>query len=357
MEFTVDVATLRPEVNLLNGIAEKKAGVAALATLLIEASDEGVRLTGTDLDTTLTTHVEASVKTGGSVCIPAQKLCDIVRSLDKGKLTIKQEANNWVRITCNTSKFRVHGLSTEHFPEIEKIEGDSIELDAKTFTSMVSKTAFAISPETTRYVLAGANLEVGDGKVRLVTTDGHRLAVSEHDIESDHEFAVLIPKRALSEAVRMTEGSIKIVNGKNHISFESADRVMTSRKLNGSFPDYRAAIPKNNSLTLTMKSDELSRALKRVAISADDLNHSVKMSISEKKLTLSSSTDGESEETLEIQAAGVPDGGATVHLNWKYMCDFLGVTEKVTLRLGDATSPVEVKEKDSTYIQVPLREA
>lgn len=356
MEFTVDVATLRPEVNLLNGIAEKKAGVAALATLLIEASDEGVRLTGTDLDTTLNTRIDADVKTGGSVCIPAQKLCDIVRSLDKGKMTIKQEANNWVRITCNTSKFRVQGLSTEHFPEIEDVEGDSIEMDGKSFASMVSSTSFAITNEPSRFVLCGANLEIADGKAKMVATDGHRLALCEVDCESEEDFQVLIPKRALSEAVRMAGKTLKIVNGKNHISFESDERLMTSRKLTGAFPDYRAALPKDNSLKFSVKSEDLSRALKRVAISADDFNHSVKFAISEKNLVMTSADDGESEETLAIKAEGVPDGGGKVNLNWKYLCDFLAVTDSVTLSIGESNSPVEVKGGHSTYIQVPLRE-
>lgn len=358
MEFTLDVATLRQEVNLLQGIAEKKAGVAALSSLLIEASDQEIKLTASDLDTTLKTSVKASVKKEGSLCIPAQKLSDIVRSVEKGSITLKQEANNWTRITAGPSKFRVQGISVDQYPEIEISSGSTVELDGGAFIDMVDKTSFAITLEPSRFTLSGANLTVSDGKAVMAATDGHRIAVASLEIEdADAEFEILIPKKTLAEVCRMAGKTLVITDCKNQIVFTSGKRTIVSRKLTGTFPDYKLALPKNNNTKFSISSDALGKALRRVAISADDLNFSVKLDIAADKLTLSSSGDGESEEVIKIDAVGVPETGKKVHLNWKYMADFLGVTKKVTIAVGGATDPLDIREGDSIYIQVPLREA
>lgn len=356
MEFTVDVATLRPEVNLLSAIADKKASVAVLATILIETTDNGIRLTGTDMESTLRTEIRCDVKTEGSVCVPAQKLCDIVRSLDNGKITIKSEPNNWVRLLCNSSKFRVQGLGKEHYPEVPEVDGDEVEMDAQAFAFLVSQTAFAASAENMRFIPSGANFEVKDGKVVMATTDSHRISISNAACEpEDADFTALLPKRALSEAVKMSDKRLTIKNSKNLVEFSSGNRILVARKHSGEFPEYRKVIPTEEQVSFSIDSEVLAKALRRVSVSSDDLSHSVTLQVTKDGIKLFSASNGEAEESIKVKTEGAEDSDMEIHLNWKFLSDFLAVTKRVRFSIETPTRPIKVEEGDAIYILVPLR--
>ncbi len=356
MEFTISTETLKSEVNLLQSIAEQKSGVAALASILIESTETGVRLIATDLDVTLQTDIVADVKTEGNVCIPAKKLYDIVKSLDSGTIKFKKDANDWVRITCNTSKFRVTGFSRDNFPNIPDIEANEVVLDGDTVKSMIKHTSFAITQEESRYALSGAKLEIAEGKVTLVATDGHRVALVEETIDdTEAVLEVLIPKRALAEISKFVGNELVIKDSPNHLKFESGDRVLICRKLAMNFPNYKMALPKDNNIKVSFDAEEMVKALKRVGIMADERNRATEIKLEETRMVLSASVQGESEEIVNCTVENYPKDGLAINLNWNYLLDFIQNCDAPRFQFKDKASAVEVIDGNSIYIQMPLR--
>lgn len=358
MDFSINVDTLKKEVNLLQGVAEKKSGVAALSSLLIESTDTGIRLTGTDLDTTIQSEVTAEVTKEGAICVPAKKLCDIVRSMDSGTIKFKKEANDWVKVTCNTSKFRMQGMSKDQFPQIPEIEANEVIIDGETIKSMIKHTCFAVTQEESRFALNGAKIEIANGKAKMIATDGHRIALMEDDIDDiEAELDVLVPKRALVEITKFADNELVIKDSTNHIKFESGDRVLITRKLAMNFPNYEMAIPKNNDVEVAFDATEMVKALKRVAIMADERNRSCRLELLEDKMLLKATADGESEETVKCVVENYPEEGLTIHLNWQYLVEFLSTCTDPVFHLKNAMSAVEVVDGTSKYIVMPLRAA
>ncbi len=357
MEIQIEVAKFKNEVNLLNGIAEKKSGVAALSSLLIETTENGIRMTGTDLDTTVRVEAEATVKTEGAICVPAKKLCDIVKSLDNGIAKIKVQKDGWVILTCNTSKFRLSGLGKEEFPAIPEIEADEVIMDGATLTSLIKHTCFAVTQEESRYVLNGAKIEVADGTVTMVATDGHRIAIMTETIDDiEAKLDILVPKRALMEVSKFAGNEVVITDSKNHIKFESGTRVLISRKIAGNFPNYKMAIPKDNNIKVEFDGEEMVKGLKRASLNADESNRAVKIEIQKDKMVITSnSNEGDSEEVVKCKTEELPEAGLTIYLNWVYLTEFLSICETPSLRIQDGMHAVEIVEGTAINIVMPLR--
>lgn len=356
MEFSIESDVLKKEVSLLQGIAEKKSGIAALSSLLIEATKDGVRITGTDLAITVQADIEATVKKEGDICVPAKKLYDIARNLREGTVKFKKDDNNWVRITCNKSKFRMTGLAREHFPVIPTITSDEVLLDADLFKSMVKHTCFATTQEESRFALGGAKLEIADGKATMVATDGHRIALVSEDIEDpEASLDILVPKKALLEVVKFADGEVEITHDANHLKFVSGDRLLISRKMAMNFPDYKRAIPKDNNIEVSFSAEDIVGALKRVAIMSDERNRSVKIEVTENKMTLSTAVQGESEEVVDCTTTNLPEEGVTIHLNGQYLMEFFLVCENPTFYIKDGLSASVAEEGTAKYVIMPLR--
>ena len=356
MEFSINTETLKREVNLLQNIADKKSGIGALASLLIESTEKGIKLTGTDLDTTLQSEVEATIKTEGSICVPAKKLCDVVKSLDSGTITFKKEKTDWVQLKCNTSKFRMAGIAREHFPQIPEVADTEVTVDGESFKALIKHTCFAMTNEESRFSLNGAKLEVSHGKITMTATDGHRIATMEDDIDDiEAELDVLVPKIALSEVVKFLGNEVVITQDTNNIKFVSDNRVLISRKLAPNFPAYKQALPKDNTVQISFSAEEMVKSLRRNAIMADERVGAVKLDIKKDKMILSSGTGENSEEEVVSTSMNLPEEGLTVHLNWVYLVDYLMICDKPVLKLKDALSAVELVDSTSRYIVMPLR--
>jgi DNA polymerase-3 subunit beta len=356
MEFSIATETLKREVNLLQSVTEKKTGIGALSSILIETKDKHIQLTGTDLDNTIQVTLDADVKTEGSLCVSAKKLCDIVKSLGTGTITFKKEKNDWVQVKCNTSKFRVPGIAREQFPIIPEVTDTEVTLDGDSIKDLIAHTCFAVSQEESRYTLNGAKMEIANGKVSLATTDGHRIATMDDDIEDEKaELDILIPKKALTEIVKFVENEVVITQDTNHIKFVSGDRVLISRKFTANFPDYKAAIPKSNNIEVRFDVKELVQALKRNAIMSDERSCSVKIEIQKDQLILSSAHNGESEEIVACTTKNLPKDGLTIYVNWTYLVEYLDTCSSPVLKLKDGLSALEVVDSTSKYILMPLR--
>lgn len=392
MEFIIKQSVLKDELGFVQGIVEKKSTIPVLSNILIESVGEGtIRIVGTDLDVTIRCEVSADIKQAGAMCIQARKLFDIVRLLDGGDVHFKKEENEWVKLTSGKSNFRLAGVSRDTFPEVPSFKSAPMRLSADIFNHFIQNTAFAITNEQSRFTLSGAKFMINDGAARMVTTDGHRLAYIERKLSdgaTDATMEALIPKKALMELVKISrdsKGDVSFGEDPNHIYFEVDGRLLITRKLSGTFPNYEMVIPKDNDKRAIFDADEMKTAIRRVSLMADERTRSVRLTIraGEIEIGAQSSEEGEANEKVAAEYDGEE---VAVGFNSQYLQDFLNVigstevdaaeqkeTDGETVRVkesggrlkvafefkdGNAQSQLNVagdKNYDYKYIVMPLR--
>ena len=366
MRFSVGKNVLLKELNLLQGIVEKKSTIPILSNVLIEtANDSTISLVATDLDVSLQTECPAESERPGSMVLQARKLFEIVRNLPDAEINFTKEDNDWVKVVCASSEFRIVGQAKEHFPSTPKAEKAGITIPASVLHHLINRTVFAITQEESRYALNGALLLFGEGRLQMVATDGHRLALAAADLESSGEsFKVIIPKKALIELAKLTAGAeeeMEMSRDENHLYFEIQSRHLTSRMLAGQFPNYDLVLPKNNDKSISLNADKITQAIRRVALMADERSHGIKVDLSNGKLSITSqSADvGEAKEMIPLDYSG---DSLSIGFNAQYMLDFLGVvgTDEVYFEFKDEQSPALLRpsgegEADYKYVVMPMR--
>ena len=368
MQFNVAKSALVKELNLLQGIVEKKTTIPILSNVLIETAAEGfISMVATDLDVSLQTECPAEFKRSGSMVLQAKKLFEIARNLPDAEISFTKEDNDWVKIVCASSEFRIVGQSKEHFPSTPKSDKAGLTIPASTMNELINRTVFAITQEESRYALNGALLLSVDDKLQMVATDGHRLALAAASFDQSkdtEQLKVIIPKKALIELAKLTAGvedEMELSRDENHLYFEVQNRHLTSRMLAGQFPNYELVLPKNNDKTISLNADRFSQAIRRAALMADERSHGVKIDLSAGRLSITSqSADvGEAKELIPLDYSGE---GLSIGFNATYMLDFLGVagTDEVLLELKDEQSPALMRpagdgERDYRYVVMPMR--
>src|SRR3989440_3001450 len=207
MQFVVSKQNLQKELGFVQGVVEKKNTIPVLSNILIESVGENtIRIIGTDLDITIRCETEAEIKTPGTMCVQARKLFDIARLLPDAPVSFRKEENEWVTVECDRSKFRLPGVSKETFPELPGFKSTPLKLPASVLKMLIERTIFAITQEEGRYTLSGAKFELDKKNIKMVTTDGHRLAfVSTGRSNGDGDgLDVLIPRKTLAELTKLT---------------------------------------------------------------------------------------------------------------------------------------------------------
>ena len=370
MQFVIARGALQKELSFVQGVVERKNTIPVLANLLIESAGENtIRISGTDLDVTIRCEADAeSIKSQGAICVQARKLFDIARLLPDAPVSFKREENDWVTVECDRSKFRLPGIAKDTFPELPGFKSTPLKLPASLLKLLIERTIFAITQEEGRYTLSGAKFELDGSGVKMVTTDGHRLAFASIKegaaAGSSTELDVLIPRKTLAELTKLTsdfDGDISFGADENHVYFQIGSRLLISRMLSGQFPNYEMVMPKNNDRSATFDTSALSQAVRRVALMADDRSHAVRFHLSKEQLLISAqnSDEGEARETLETDFAGED---TDIGFNAQYLQDFLNVVgvEKITFEFKDANSqaqlkPVSDEQSDYKYIVMPMR--
>lgn len=368
MQFSVTKNALLKELNLLQGIVEKKSTIPILSNVLIETGDSKISLVATDLDVSLQTECAAETTRPGSVVLQARKVFDIVRNLPDAEINFTKEDNDWVRILCASSDFRIVGQAKEHFPSTPKSEKGGVVIPATALNRLISRTVFAITQEESRYALNGSLLLLSEGKLQMVATDGHRLALAASDIEQAPDRAdqlkVIVPKKALVELAKLTAGAeenLELSRDENHLYFEIQNRNLTSRMLAGQFPNYELVLPKNNDKSVTLNVDKITQAIRRAALMADERSHGVKVDLTNNQLSITSqSADvGEAKEVIPIDYNGE---NLSIGFNAQYLLDFLGVvgTDEVAFEFKDEQSPALLRPSgdgpaDYKYVIMPMR--
>jgi len=344
MEFKIKQSVLKEELGFIQGVVERKTTIPVLSNILIESIGEGeIRIVGTDLDCTIRCDAEADIITPGSICVQARKLFDIVRALDAGDVHFKKEDNEWVTMKAARANFRLAGVSKDQFPELPNFKSTPMRLPAEVFGFFVRNTVFAITNEQSRFTLSGAKFIIGDGVARMVTTDGHRLAYVERAIDDkDGVMDTLIPKKALLELVKLSRGAGDVAFGEdvNHIYFETEGRLLITRKLTGQFPNYEMVMPKDNDKTAIFDLDEMNRAVRRMALIADERNRSIRLTIREGEIevTAQSSEQGEGNEVVQADYKG---DEIQLGFNHQYLLEFLQNVGSVEMIAAEAVSATE----------------
>lgn len=370
MEFTVSRSDLLRELSFSQGVIERKTTIPILANLLIEAEDGRIRLTATDLELGIHCSCAATVSQPGSGTIPAKRLLDYVRLLPEAEIKIKFLENQWASITCGRSRTRIAGMPKDSFPELSVQPESSLKLPAAKLRSMISQTMFAISSEETRFTLNGALLVLTPTSMKMVATDGHRLAhvVAEAEIEGVAESqTALLPRKAMAELSKLIdsledEASLAFSFDDNHLFFQSADRLLITRKLSGSFPDYERVLPKEQVHQIVLAKDDIRAALERVAQFSDERSRAVKLALQngEVKVYSSISDTGDSEESLSADYHGEL---VDIGFNASYLLDFLRAVggDSIQFCFRDSQSAAEFRPGgDSTnvlyrYVVMPMR--
>lgn len=353
MEFVIKQNALKEELGFVQGIVEKKSTIPVLSNILIESVGENtIRIVGTDLDVTIRCEADAEIKESGSMCIQARKLFDIVRLLPDADVHFKKQENEWVKLSCANSKFRLAGVSRDQFPEVPEFKSAPMSLSADIFNNFIHNTSFAITNEQSRFTLSGAKFMIEDGVARMVTTDGHRLAYIEMTIPGGNDASMdsLIPKKALTELTKISKGAngeVSFGEDANHIYFEVEGRLLITRKLTGTFPNYEMVIPKDNDKTVTFDLDEMKRAVARVALMADERTRSVRMTIKEGEIEVGaeSSEEGEGKEIVAAEYSGEE---VQIGFNSQYLQEFLNnVSAGETVEMEQETDGEKVKVKET----------
>jgi len=366
MELVVRKNELLRELQLFQGIVERKNTIPILANVLIEAKGDELRMLATDLEVALRSRCQASVAKGGALTLPAKKLYEIIRSLPETDVRIEEDKNG-VKVAADRFDSRMQTLPREDFPTLPEVSGKArATLPRAALKEMVAKTQFAITGEDTRYFLNGAKFVLKPQSLTLVATDGHRLALVEvqHEVGIPQEIGVILPKKTLLELGKLLmegEGDILFEGGENHLFFEIGVRVLISRMIDGQFPAYERVIPKGNDKLIQFDRERLTNAVKRVALLSNERSRAVKFEIDKGKVevTSSSSEFGEAREQLPVEYDSTP---MAISFNAQYVLDFLNVVETdiVSLSLKDEVSqavmkPVGAEGYDYTYVIMPMR--
>jgi DNA polymerase-3 subunit beta len=370
MEFTVSKADLVRELNLSQGVVEKKTTIPILSNILLEAKGGRVFLTATDLELGIRCSCPAKVKKEGAGTVPAKRLLDYVRLLPDTDLTIKFLENHWASIICGRSRTKMAGMSRESFPELPQMPEATNRISTGMLSSMIAKTIFAISMEESRFTLNGALLVIRPEGVVMVSTDGHRLAyienVGANGVEN-RPFQALVPKKAMSEILKLSQeaeadANTVISGDDNHLFFQFGERLLITRKLTGNFPDYERVLPKDHHQVVTLQRDEIKSAVERVAQFADERSRAIRVQFGpgEVKVFTSSVETGESEESVPATYTG-PE--IDIGFNAQYLLDFLRAIsqEQVSFELKDQKSAGEMRPAGEVgsyryrYVVMPMR--
>lgn len=371
MELVVRKTDLLRELQLFQGIVERKNTIPILANVLIETDGNQVKLLATDLEVGLRSRCEASVTKAGSLTLPAKKLYEIVKALPETDVRIEEDKNG-VKVAADRFDSRMQTLPREDFPTLPDATGTvSATLPREVLKHMVAKTQFAITGEDTRYFLNGALFILRPDSMSLVSTDGHRLALIAVPREKgkskgkpEDEVRVILPRKTLLELGRLLaegEGDIQYEKGENHLFFDIGGRLLISRMIDGQFPAFERVIPKSNDKRVEFDRDRLTSAVKRVALLSNERSRAVKFQIDKGKVEVTSSSPefGEAKEVLIVEYDGTP---VTICFNAQYVVDFLNVieTDSVGLEFKDEMSqavmkPVGAEGYDYTYVIMPMR--
>ncbi|MDH3290281.1 MAG: DNA polymerase III subunit beta [Gemmatimonadota bacterium] len=326
MKFTITRERLHEALVAVAASVPTKTTLPVLANILIEAKADGVRISGTDLDIAVSTVVPAEVDGEGAVTVPAKKLLEIVRELPSAAIRLAASGEQRVDLECGRSRFRLLGIPREEFPNFPPVSfKESWSVSSGDLQKLIKHVSFASSTEESRPILNGVLWELRKDVMRMVATNGHRLARMDVPVAGSAQAAdLIVPPKALDQVGRLfgPADEVEIAKSDNHLGFRTGSTVVFTRLIEGPYPNYDQVIPKENDRACTVEKDALASALRRVGVVASDQTHRVRLQFSGGTLKLSVSTPdlGEAQDEIAVTFDGDP---LEIGFNANYLLEVL----------------------------------
>jgi DNA polymerase III subunit beta len=366
MEIRIRRNDLVKELQLVQGIVERKNSIPILSNVLAEATGRELKIAATDLDVSLRSACPAEVVAEGAITLGAKKLYEIARSLPESEVRLKVLPDAWATLECEQVSFKMAGLPREDFPSLpEGKTGKGIEIPADVLRDLIARTSFAITAEDARYYLAGALLVLDREGAAMVATDGHRLSYAHRKaaLKVTEPLRVLVPRKAIYELARLLEGeeTASFQQAEGHLVFGVGGRVLASKTIEGQFPAFEKVIALTGDKTVALGRERLATAIRRVSLLSSERSRAVRLSLGPGRLDLAASSPdlGEAKESLTAEYQG---GTVEIGFNAQYLLDFLGVagTDAVSLELKDHESQGMFRPQgdggtDYRYVVMPMR--
>lgn len=325
MRFTITREKLQEGLAAVTPAVPTKTTLPVLANLLVQTTDKGIRISGTDLDIAVSTEVTADVEAVGAITIPARKLSEIARELPAAPVRITATGDQRITLECGRSKFKLLGLPKSEFPSFPAIAFEkALKVASGDLQKLISHTAFAASTEESRPILNGVLWELRGDAMRMVATNGHRLAKMEVPVKGAQKADLIIPPKALEQIRRLfpAEEQLEVAQGENHLGFRSPFTSVYTRLIEGPYPSYDQVIPKDNDKYAILDRAAFTGALKRMSVVASDQTHRIRLSFNAGMLKFSVSTPdlGEAQDELPIRYDGDP---LDIGFNAAYLLEIL----------------------------------
>ncbi len=367
MRFTISREKLQEGLNAVTATIPAKTTLPVLANILVETTDKGIRLSGTDLDIAVSTEVAADVEATGAITIPAKKLSEIARELPPAPVKVASAGEQRLTLDCGRAHFRLLGLPKDEFPTFPAIRfGESWRVRSGDLQKLIGHTAFAVSTEESRPILNGVLWELRPDAMRMVATNGHRLAKMEIPLKAQGNATgdLIVPPKALEQVRRLfpADEELEIARGDNHLGCRSPFTAVFTRLIVGPSPNYEKDIPKDNDRIAICDKQALTSALKRMSVVASDQTHRIRMSFNAGMLKLNVQTPdlGDAQDELAVRYDGDP---LDIGFNANYLLEILRYIPtdevKLTFKAPEraATLEPEGAKDDAKYLclVMPLR--
>jgi len=364
MKFSIPKEAFLAELQILQGIVEKRNTMPILANILMNVSPSDIELTGTDLEVGMRTHLGAEIEKPGAITVNGKKIFEIVKSLPEGQTVRVELKDETLDIQAGESEFKVLCLAKEDYPQVPDAKFEKgIDLPLQDFKDMIDRVFYAITQEQ-RYYLNGALLSLKNRQMELISTDGHRLSYTkkaQDGLKIEKDISVIVAKKTLSEIRKLEDETVAFDLDENNLFFKVGPRTLISRIIESKFPNYQAVIPKDNPGRLIVPREELAGAIRRVSLLSAERSKGIKFTIEKNRMRLFSSNPeiGEARDRLAVEYKGQD---LEIGFNAQYLLDFLTAvdTEKVVFEVKDENSAVLIKPDGedaitNLYVLMPMK--
>ena len=368
MKFTILREELLSPLQSVSGVVERRQMLPILSNLLLNVTQDGIRIVGTDMEVELIASISGKFAEPGDITLPARKLLDICRALpEQAKIGFVVNDDRAV-VSSGKSRFTLATLPAQEFPQIEPAEADlKLKVKQPEFKELLDKTAFAMAQQDVRYYLNGLLLELGKDTLAAVATDGHRLALATMPlkggpIKGDDARQVIVPRKAVLELLRLMDGDDKEIGlmlSKNHIRATLDNQIFTSKLIDGRFPDYKRVIPERGKTPVIAEREPLWQCLSRASILSNEKYHGVRIVLESGKLRALAHNPEQEEAEEEIQV-DYKGGELEIGFNVSYLLDAVNHIrgDKAVIGVQDSDSSCLLSaEKDDSclYVVMPMR--
>jgi len=365
MKFTIDRESLLKPLQQVIGVVERRQTLPVLGNLLVAADSNGIQITATDLEVEIQSRTNVDVEDAGDVTLPARKLVDICKALPEKAQIQFSISDQKAQIRSGKSRFTLATLPAADFPVVESIKSDcQFSIAQSRLKELIERTQFCMAQQDVRYYLNGLMLEIANGLVRAVATDGHRLALCDMpvDVRLSQPRQVIVPRKGIQELQRLLDDSdeaVQVQIGSNHMGITAADLRFTSKLVDGRFPDYDRVVPKGGDKLVTADRELFRQALSRTSILSNEKYRGIRLNLGKNiiKIQAHNPEQEEADEEIEVDYNG---GGLEIGFNVTYLLDVLSSvrSENIEITLSDSNSSCLLREPGTEqyrYVVMPMR--